>query len=143
MTGGGEPGHVQARLGDDRHRQLAADAGNLREPFDGRQYRCVLATADVRSPLGVGAPGGGDGVQGGLDLVLKCSDGLVQVGGAVQVEADEHGEVTRPESPGHLKASCVEQPQEVEDEELRAGLGAGRRGRRGEGVRGGVHPGPG
>ena len=33
----------------------------------------------------------------------------------------------------------MEEPQEVRDEELRAGLGAGGRGGRGQGVRGGVH----
>jgi len=92
VIGGGEPAHVQARLGDDRHGQLRADAGDLREPVHGRQGRGVLAVpgAGTGLPARVGAPGRGDGLQGGLDLVLDRGDGLVQLGGAVQVKADQH-----------------------------------------------------
>ena len=42
-------------------------------------------------PLGVGAPGGGDGVQGRLDLVLDRGYRPVEDGDVVEVDADQHG----------------------------------------------------
>ena len=70
MIGGREPGHVQAGLGDDRHGELGADAGDLREPLRRGQHRGARAGTGDGTPSGADAPGGGDGVQGGLDLVL-------------------------------------------------------------------------
>ena len=41
VRGGGEPGHVQADLGEDDLRGVLADAGDLVEPLDRRQQRGV------------------------------------------------------------------------------------------------------
>src|SRR5690242_5935147 len=78
VAGGGEPGHVQAGFGDDRHGELAADAGDLREPLHRGQRRGARAGVRGRDAVGAGAPGGGDGVQGGADLVFDRGDGPVQ-----------------------------------------------------------------
>ena len=45
------------------------------------------------TPSARDAPGGGDGVQRGLDLVLDLGGQPVQQGDVVQVEADQHGVV--------------------------------------------------
>ena len=84
---GGEPGHVQARFGDHAHGQLAADAGDLREPARGGQGGGVRGGDAV----GGDAPGCVDGVQGGLDLILDRVDRPVEQGDVVQVDADQHG----------------------------------------------------
>ena len=62
VGGGGEPGHVQAGLGDDRAGQLGADAGDLREPLRGGQHGGVRAGAGAGAggAVGVDAPGGRD-----------------------------------------------------------------------------------
>jgi hypothetical protein len=75
---GREPGHVQARLGDDRHGGLRADAGDLREPL--HRGRCRRARARVRGRDAVRADSLGrrDRAYGGLDLVLDRRDGAVQ-----------------------------------------------------------------
>ena len=93
VIGSGEPGHVQAGLGDDRPGELGADAGDLREPFRRRAGPRSRVSAGAGAGLSVGAdcPGGGDGVQGSLDLVLEFRDGPVQQGDVVEVDADQPG----------------------------------------------------
>jgi len=90
VGGGREPGHVQARLGDDGHGELAADAGDLREPVHCGQGGRVRAGIGGRDAVGADSPGGGDGVEGGLDLVLDRGGRPVKEGDVVQVGPDQH-----------------------------------------------------
>jgi hypothetical protein len=91
VGGGREPCHVEARFGDDGHGEIAADAGDLREPVHCGQDGRVQAGTGGRDAVGADPAGGGDGVQGGLDLVLEFSDGPVEERDVVQVDADQHG----------------------------------------------------
>jgi hypothetical protein len=54
-----KPGHVQARLGDDRPCELRADTGDLRKPLDGGQHGGIRAWVGGRSVVGADAPAGG------------------------------------------------------------------------------------
>jgi hypothetical protein len=61
VGGGGEAGHVQAYLGDDRAGQPGADAGDLRQPLHRGQGGGVRAGPGVWAggPVRIHAPGGG------------------------------------------------------------------------------------
>ena len=93
VAGGREAGHVQACLGDDRHGELEADAGDLREPVGGGQDRGARAGVRAGTPSALTPQAAGMASEGGLDLVLDCGDQPVQAGDVVQVEADQHGVV--------------------------------------------------
>ena len=54
MRGGGEPGHVQADLGDDRLRGGDPDAGDLIEPGHRRGERGDLLIDPALHPIDVG-----------------------------------------------------------------------------------------
>ena len=53
---GREPGHVQARFGDDRAGEVGADAGDLREPLGGGQGGRVRAGVRGRDAVGADRP---------------------------------------------------------------------------------------
>src|SRR5512133_4386888 len=67
VTGGGEPAHVQADLGDDGLGALPTDTGDLVQAIDGGQHRGVRAPAGARTggAVGVGALGGGRWLRSG------------------------------------------------------------------------------
>ena len=85
-----EPGHVQPGSGDDRPGEPEADAGDLGEPLRRGQHHSVRSRAGGRDAVRGDTPGGGNGVQRGLDLVLDLGGQPVQQGDVVQVDADQH-----------------------------------------------------
>ena len=62
MGGGGEPGHVQPHLGDDRLGAVASDAADLIQAVDCGQHRGARTLAGdwTGGAVGVDALGGGD-----------------------------------------------------------------------------------
>ena len=94
MGGGGEPGHVQACFRDDRAGQVQADAGDLRQPLSCGQHRRIRAGTGAANAAGADPLGGGDGIQGGLDLIPDGGDRPVQESDVIQVDPDQHPVVT-------------------------------------------------
>jgi hypothetical protein len=76
VGGGGEPGHVEADLGEDHLRRLRSDTGDLIEADQPGPHRCVRADACVRAggAVGVHALGGGHGGDQRLDPFVEPPD---------------------------------------------------------------------
>lgn len=99
MSGGGEPGHVQAGFSDDGPGQVRAEAGDLGQPHYRVQHRGARAGSGAGpcGAVGVDAPGaghgcgqlGGPGAQLG-DLGVQGGDLVQQQGGELTVVVIEH-----------------------------------------------------
>ena len=109
VAGGGEPGHVQAGLGDDGAGQVQADAGDLREPLRGGQHGGARAGAgrgrDRRSASTPCAAGIASRVA--AMLVLDRGDRAVQERDLVQVHPGELAVVVPSNMPSSACSSVL------------------------------------
>ena len=102
----------------------------FREPGVGGQHGGAGAGVRGRLARGVHAPGGGDGRQGGVDLVLDGADGAAQAVDLVQVGADQQGVVGADHHPvqGRLQLAPAgpQRPQGQGGQGLRVTLAVGQ-----------------
>src|SRR6516164_6520994 len=86
-----EPGHVQARFGDDGPGQVFADAGDLRQPLHHREHRVSRAGAGAGAGGAVGVDAPGAGLRSGLllDPGSELGDLAVEEGDLVQEQLGE------------------------------------------------------
>jgi hypothetical protein len=84
---------MSSGFGDDSPGEREADAEDLREPLRRGQGRRVRAGASGRDAVGGDSPGGGDGAEGGLDLVLERGDRPLQERDVIEMGPDQHGVV--------------------------------------------------
>jgi hypothetical protein len=96
VPGGREPGHIQARLGEDHLGGVPADPGDPIQPGDRRPHCRVRALARAGGPAGVHAAGGRDR----RDQLLNTRGELADLGGEGVDLVQQH--------PGQLAVMVIE-----------------------------------